>query len=217
MNLVIFGPPGAGKGTQSIKLVKEFNLFQLSTGDLLREEVKKKSFFGNKIQDIMNSGALVPDEIIDTLLEKKVSTPEYSNKIIFDGYPRNINQAKSLDDLLKKYNQKMSLALNLKVNNDILVKRIAGRLTCSICNKTFNTFYDPPIPCEKPLCSSRELKKRLDDNEETISRRLKTYDEKTFPVIDYYVQKGIIKNVDGMQEIQSISEQLITIIRALRS
>jgi len=216
MNLVIFGPPGAGKGTQSINLVKEFNLFQLSTGDLLREEVKKKSSFGNKIQDIMNSGGLVSDEVINTLLEKKVSTPKYSNRIIFDGYPRNINQAKSLDDLLKKYNQKMSLALNLKVKNDILVKRVVGRLTCSVCKRTFNTFFDPPITCDKPLCSSRELKKRLDDNEETISKRLKTYDEKTFPVIDYYVQKGIMKNVDGMQEIQSISEQLITIIRALR-
>jgi len=216
MNLVIFGPPGAGKGTQSIKLVKEFNFFQISTGDLLREEVKKKSSFGNKIQDIMNSGALVPDEIINTLLEKKVSIPKYSNKIIFDGYPRNINQAKSLDNLLKKYNQKMSLALNLKVNNDILVKRISGRLTCSVCNKTFNIFFDPPIVCGKSLCLSRELKKRLDDNEETISKRLKTYDEKTFPVINYYVQKGIMKNIDGMQEIQSISEQLITIIRAMR-
>jgi len=216
MNLVIFGPPGAGKGTQSIMLVKEFNLIQLSTGDLLREEAKKKSSFGTKIQDIMNSGALVPDDIINILLEKKVSTPEYFNKIIFDGYPRNIDQAKSLDNLLKKYNQKMDIALNLKVKNEILVKRIAGRLTCSICNKIFNTFFDPPKNCGMPVCSSRKLKKRLDDNEETISKRLKIYDEKTFPIIDYYVQKGIMKNVDGMQEIQSISDQLITIIKRMR-
>jgi adenylate kinase len=138
MNLVIFGPPGAGKGTQSAKLVKEFNLFQLSTGDLLRDEVSKKTDFGNKIEEIMKSGGLVSDEIINNLIENKISNPEYKNRIIFDGFPRNIEQAKSLDNLLKKYNQQMSLALNLKVDNEILVKRITGRVTCSACNRTFS-------------------------------------------------------------------------------
>ena len=217
MNLVIFGPPGAGKGTQSAKLVKEFNLFQLSTGDLLRDEVSKKTSFGNKIEEIMKSGGLVSDEIINNLIENKISNPEYKNRIIFDGFPRNIEQAKYLDILLKKNNQQMSLAINLKVDNQILVKRITGRVTCSACNKTFNTFFDPPKNCELKECGQRKLITRSDDNEETIVKRLKTYDEKTFPVLDYYLKKGIMKNIDGMQEINAISDQLFTIIAAVRS
>ena len=216
MNLVIFGPPGAGKGTQSSKLVKEFNLFQLSTGDLLRDEVSKKNNFGNKIEEIMKSGGLVSDEIINNLIENKISNPLYKNRIIFDGFPRNLEQAKSLDNLLKKNNQQMSLALNLKVDNQILVKRVTGRVTCSICNKTFNIFFNPPKKCEIKNCDQKNLITRSDDNQETIAKRLKTYDEKTFPVLDYYVKKGIMKNIDGMQEINAISDQLFTLIRAIR-
>ena len=216
MNLVIFGPPGAGKGTQSTKLVKEFNLFQLSTGDLLRDEVSKKTDFGNKIEEIMKSGGLVSDEIINNLIENRISNSQYKNRIIFDGFPRNLEQAKSLDNLLKKNNQQMSLALNLKVDNQILVKRVTGRVTCSICNKTFNTFFNPPKKCEIKNCDQKNLITRSDDNYETIAKRLKTYDEKTFPVLDYYVKKGIMKNIDGMQEINAISDQLFTLIRALR-
>ncbi len=217
MNIVIFGPPGAGKGTQSLRLVKEFNLSQLSTGDLLRDEVNKKTNFGNQIEEIMKTGGLVSDDIINNLIEKKISDPQFKNKIIFDGFPRNLDQAKKLDILLEKYDQKMSLAINLKVDNEILTKRITGRVICSICNKTFNIFFNPPKSCEIKECSKRKLNQRSDDNEETIVKRLKTYDEKTFPVLDYYLKKGIIKNVDGMQEISAISDQLFTVIRALRS
>lgn len=217
MNIVIFGPPGAGKGTQSLRLVKEFNLLQLSTGDLLRDEVNKKTNFGNQIEEIMKTGGLVSDDIINNLIEKKISDPQFKNKIIFDGFPRNLDQAKKLDILLEKYDQKMSLAINLKVDNEILTKRITGRVICSVCNKTFNIFFNPPKSCEIKECSKRKLNQRSDDNEETIVKRLKTYDEKTFPVLDYYLKKGIIKNIDGMQEISAISDQLFTVIRALRS
>jgi adenylate kinase len=217
MNIVIFGPPGAGKGTQSLRLVKEFNLLQLSTGDLLRDEVNKKTNFGNQIEEIMKTGGLVSDDIINNLIEKKISDPQFKNKIIFDGFPRNLDQAKKLDILLEKYDQKMSLAINLKVDNEILTKRITGRVICSVCNKTFNIFFNPPNSCEIKECSKRKLNQRSDDNEETIVKRLKTYDEKTFPVLDYYLKKGIIKNIDGMQEISAISDQLFTVIRALRS
>lgn len=217
MNIVIFGPPGAGKGTQSLRLVKEFNLLQLSTGDLLRDEVNKKTNFGNQIEEIMKTGGLVSDDIINNLIEKKISDPQFKNKIIFDGFPRNLDQAKKLDILLEKYDQKMSLAINLKVDNEILTKRITGRVVCSVCNKTFNIFFNPPNSCEIKECSKRKLNQRSDDNEETIVKRLKTYDEKTFPVLDYYLKKGIIKNIDGMQEISAISDQLFTVIRALRS
>jgi adenylate kinase len=165
----------------------------------------------------MKSGSLVSDDIINNLIENKISNSEYKNRIIFDGFPRNLDQAKSLDNLLKKNTQQMNLALNLKVDNQILVKRIIGRVTCSVCHKTFNTFFDPPKYCDLSECAQRKLITRSDDNEETIVKRLKTYDEKTFPVLDYYLKKGIMKNIDGMQEINAISDQLFTLIRAVRS
>ena len=140
MNVIIFGPPGAGKGTQSSFLVKKQNMYQLSTGDLLRAELKSKSELSKKLQEIMDSGKLVSDEIINDLIEKKVSEPSKKNNIIFDGFPRNIQQAQALDAMLNKYDQAISLVLNLKVDNSILVKRISGRVSCSVCKKPFNEF-----------------------------------------------------------------------------
>jgi len=135
MNIVIFGPPGAGKGTQSSFLINNYNLFQLSTGDLLREELKSGSSLAKEIEGLMNAGKLVSDEIINNLIEKKISDKKIQNQIIFDGFPRNLDQAKTLDSLLLKYNQKISVVLNLKVDYSILVKRISGRVSCSVCKK----------------------------------------------------------------------------------
>jgi adenylate kinase len=144
MNIIIFGPPGAGKGTQSSYIVKKFNLFQLSTGDLLREEINKKTDLGNKISSIVNSGALVSDEIINKLIENVVANDKYKNRLIFDGYPRNITQAENLTKLLAKYNQKISIVIRLKVSLDIIKKRITGRMVCSVCGNTYNEFFNPP-------------------------------------------------------------------------
>jgi len=130
MNIIIFGPPGAGKGTQSNFIVNKFKLFQLSTGDLLREEIKKKSDLGNKISSIVNSGALVSDDIINTLIENIVSNEKYKNRIIFDGYPRNLTQAENLTNLLNKYNQKIDIVIRLQVSLDVIKKRITGRMVC---------------------------------------------------------------------------------------
>ena len=138
MNIVIFGPPGAGKGTQSSYLIQNFNLFQLSTGDLLRDELKSKSALASEIESLMNAGKLVSDTIINNLIEKKLSDVSIANRIIFDGFPRNIEQAKTLDSLLSKYSQSISLVLNLKVDYSVLTKRISGRVSCSVCKRTFN-------------------------------------------------------------------------------
>ena len=143
MNIVLFGPPGAGKGTQANYISDEFNLFKISTGDLLRKEIKKKSSLGIKIKTIIDKGSLVSDNIIDNLIEKVVSNKVYENRIIFDGYPRNLNQAKCLDSLTKKYNQKISCVLNLRVDFNIIVKRILGRQICSKCSLIFNEFFYP--------------------------------------------------------------------------
>ena len=213
MNIVIFGPPGAGKGTQSAFLINQFNFFQLSTGDLLRNELKSGSTLASKIETLMNAGILVSDDIINNLIEKKLSDRSIENRIIFDGFPRNIEQAKTLDGLLNMCSQSVSLVLNLKVDYSILAKRISGRISCSICKKTFNEFFDPHVSC----CEKRTLIKRSDDNEETVSKRLKTYDESTLPILEHYKDKGIVADVDAMTEIADVSKQISNIIRDLKS
>ena len=211
MNVIIFGPPGAGKGTQSSFLVEKKKMFQLSTGDLLRNELKSKSKLSEKLKKIMDSGKLVSDDIINSLIEKKISDSSIKNSIIFDGFPRNLEQAKSLDTMLKKYEQKISVVINLVVDNSILVKRISGRISCSICKKPFNEFFDPPgdpAECTTAACIDRELIKRSDDNENTVSNRLRTYEESTLPLLEYYKLKGVVKNVDAMKSINEVTSQI---------
>jgi len=218
MNVIIFGPPGAGKGTQSSFLVEKKKMFQLSTGDLLRNELQSKSKLSEKLKKIMDSGKLVSDDIINSLIEKKISDSSIKNSIIFDGFPRNIEQAKSLDTMLKKYEQKISVVINLVVDNSILVKRISGRISCSVCKKPFNEFFDPPgdpAECTTAACIDRELIKRSDDNENTVSNRLRTYEESTLPLLEYYKLKGVVKNVDAMKSINEVTSQINCIFNDL--
>ena len=218
MNVIIFGPPGAGKGTQSSFLVEKKKMFQLSTGDLLRNELKSKSKLSEKLKKIIDSGKLVSDDIINSLIEKKISDSSIKNSIIFDGFPRNIEQAKSLDTMLKKYEQKISVVINLVVDNSILVKRISGRISCSVCKKPFNEFFDPPgdpAECTTAACTDRELIKRSDDNENTVSNRLRTYEESTLPLLEYYKLKGVVKNVDAMKSINEVTSQINSIFNDL--
>ena len=193
-------------------------MFQLSTGDLLRNELKSKSKLSEKLKKIMDSGKLVSDDIINSLIEKKISDSSIKNSIIFDGFPRNIEQAKSLDTMLKKYEQKISVVINLVVDNSILVKRISGRISCSICKKPFNEFFDPPgdpAECTTAACIDRELIKRSDDNENTVSNRLRTYEESTLPLLEYYKLKGVVKNVDAMKSINEVTSQINSIFNDL--
>ena len=166
----------------------------------------------------MDSGKLVSDDIINGLIEKKISDPSIKNSIIFDGFPRNILQAKSLDTMLKKYEQKISVVINLIVDNSILVKRISGRISCSVCKKPFNEFFDPPgdpTECTTVECKNRELIKRSDDNESTVSNRLRTYEESTLPLLEYYKLKGVVKNVDAMKSISEVTSQIDLIFNDL--
>ena len=189
MNIVIFGPPGAGKGTQSKFIVNKYGLYQLSTGDLLRNEIKKKSELGTKISTIMNSGELVSDEVVDNLIEKFVSNKDYKNKIIFDGYPRNLIQAKNLNNLLKKYNQKIDLVLKLSVNLETVKKRIL----------------------------ERQIKeKRDDDSEEIAVKRYETYEKSSEPVINYYKQSNLLKVINGEATITEISNEISGLIETIK-
>tara|TARA_B100001115_G_C15686701_1_gene332278 strand:+ start:63 stop:635 length:573 start_codon:yes stop_codon:yes gene_type:complete len=189
MNIVIFGPPGAGKGTQSKFIVKKYNLYQLSTGDLLREEIKNKTELGSKISSIMSSGELVSDEIVNDLLEKFISKDVYKNKVIFDGYPRTLIQAKNLDNLLNKYDQKIHLVLKLTVNLDTVKKRILER---------------------------QIQERRADDSEEIAVKRYKTYEKSSQPVIDYYQQSNLLKVVNGEAEIPQINAEISGLIDAIK-
>ncbi len=186
VNIIIFGPPGAGKGTQAKYLVKKLNSFQISTGDMLREEIKKDSDIGKKIINNMNEGKFVEDEIVNKLLKKIIFDTNKKNKLIFDGYPRTIDQAKNLENLLNKSNQKIEHVLFLNVDKDLILKRIEKR---------------------------KVLEKRTDDDANTILKRYDTYMEVTKPVLDYYSKNYNFHEVDGSMEIEGISLKIEEILK----
>jgi adenylate kinase len=216
VNIILFGPPGAGKDTQSDNLAKDFSLYKISTGDLLREEVKKKSALGIKITSVIEQGLLVSDDIINDLIEAILSNKIYFNRLIFDGYPRNFNQLKYLNILIKKYDQKILCVLNLKVTEDVIIKRIIGRQVCSKCGLTFNEFFNPSTR-ENHRCNIKFLQKRSDDNEKTARNRFKTYTKETLPVLDYYKNENLLYEIDGTAHIHEIYKEIRRIIHSLET
>ena len=209
----MLGPPGAGKGTQAKFIAKKFNLYQLSTGDLLREEIKNKTEIGKKIKHVIAHGDFVVDEIVNQLLKTVTTNPSNRNSIIFDGYPRNINQAENLETILNADNQSINFILFLKVTREVIEKRILGRITCEKCNKTFNKYLNNE-EIEKHKCGNNYLKKREDDNQEVIITRYDEYMKKTKQVLDFYSPRSYFHEIDGSQKIQAITnkiEQILTV------
>jgi adenylate kinase len=215
MNLVIFGPPGAGKGTQSKFIVQKYNLFQLSTGELLRNEINNKTKLGIEISSIMNSGNLVSDKIVKDLIEKFISNREYQNRLIFDGFPRNKNQAEDLNTLLKQHDQKIDLVLKLSVSLDVIKKRITGRSVCSICGKIYNEFFNP-APLNTDCCASKYLQKRSDDILDIAITRYETYEKNIKPVINFYDESKLLKVVNGETSISEITNEISGLIEGIK-
>ena len=213
MNVIIIGPPGAGKGTQSQNIAKKFDLYKLSTGDLLRNEIKNKTEIGKKIEQIIEHGDFVTDDIVNKILKTVVTNSSNRNKIIFDGYPRNITQAENLEIMLNGDNQSISFILFLNVTREVIEKRILGRIICEKCNQTLNEYLNKE-EIEQHECGDNYLIKRKDDNLETIITRYEDYMKKTKPVLDFYSSRSYFHEIDGSQKIQVITskiEQILTV------
>ena len=216
MNIILFGPPGAGKGTQATKVVKKFNLHKVSTGDLLREEIKNNTDLGNKIKSVMDTGSLISDNIINNLITKVISNKKFYNRLIFDGYPRNLEQGKNLDTQIKKYKQKISCVLCLNVDKESIIKRISGRQTCVNCGLIFNEYYYP-ASSKNHSCDPKFLNKRSDDNKKTIINRFETYLNKTLPILDFYKEQNLLHQINGMAKIDQIFDEICGIIASLET
>ena len=215
MNLIIFGPPGAGKGTQSNNIVNDFDLKQVSTGDLLRNEIKLQTDLGKKIESIINNGELVSNDVVNILIEKIISDPNNFNRLIFDGYPRTIAQIDSLEKLLKKFNQKISIVISLSLDKDIISKRINGRIICAKCFKIFNVYFNPPNS-KNHDCGKKYLEKRNDDNSKTILNRFETYVTKTNPILEYYKKNGSYCEIDSNKKIGEIYNKIKGILENIK-
>ena len=213
MNLILLGGPGAGKGTQAKKLIDEFKIPQISTGDMLRAAVSEKTELGLKAKEYMDKGALVPDSVVIGLVEERLAKPDCKSGYILDGFPRTVPQAEALDKVLSKLGQEIDHALSIEVENDDLVKRLSGRRTCRSCGAMYHLMFSPSDKegvCDK--CQG-ELYQRDDDNEATVRNRLKVYEEQTSPLISFYKEKSLLREVDGSGSIDDIYSRLKSLIR----
>ena len=211
--LILLGPPGAGKGTQAQLLMSRHGLIQLSTGDMLRAAVKDGTEVGLQAKAIMEAGQLVPDAVVTALIADQLDRQAHAPGFIFDGYPRTQAQAEALDRLLAERGLRLDHVIELTVDEEALVERISGRFTCARCNEGYHDkFKVPKVEGVCDVCGSTEFKRRPDDNAETVRARLKVYRADTAPILPYYEAKGIVSRIDGMADIQHVSEAIETIL-----
>ena len=203
----MFGPPGAGKGTQSQYLVKNYNYIQISTGDLLRNEIKKNTNLGKEILAKIDIGDFVNNEIVNSLIDEIVSNKNYHNKLIFDGYPRNISQAENLDNIMLKNKETIGAIVYLDVTREIIEKRILGRIVCEKCNVSMNEYLDNE-QIKNHKCGKEYLKKRKDDNSKTIKKRYDNFIKETNPLLDYYSKKTTFYKINASAKIEEISTKI---------
>ena len=213
MNLIVLGPPGAGKGTQAKRLESAYGIVQLSTGDMLRVEVASGSEVGRKAKEIMEAGGLVPDDLIIDMISGRIDQDDCKKGFILDGFPRTTPQAEALDGMLREKSLKLDFVIEMKVDDEAMVERITGRYTCAKCGAGYHdSFQKPKVEgvCDK--CGSSEFTRRADDNAETVRARLAAYHEQTAPIITYYAGKGSLQSIDGMAAIDEVTAQMKEVI-----
>lgn len=209
MNLILLGPPGAGKGTQARRLEDGRGLVQLSTGDMLRAMVAEGGPLGQQAKDIMSAGKLMPDALMVEMIGERIARPDVKNGFILDGFPRTVAQAEALDKMLEERNLKLDHVIEMKVVDEVLVGRVTGRFTCAKCGKGYHDEFERPQTdgvCDS--CGGTEFKRRADDNAETVTTRLGQYHQQTAPILPYYESRGVLTTVDGMAEIEEVSRQI---------
>lgn len=209
MNLILLGPPGAGKGTQARRLQDARGLVQLSTGDMLRAAVNSGSALGQQVRRIMESGGLVPDAVIIAMIDERIDQPDCANGFILDGFPRTTPQAEALDRLLAARGLQLDRVIQLEVDEDALVERIVGRFTCARCGAGYHERFQRPKQdgvCD--VCGGTEFKRRDDDNEATVRARLAAYHAQTAPILPYYAERGVLRSVDGMADIDTVTREI---------
>lgn len=209
MNIILLGPPGAGKGTQARMLEERTGMVQLSTGDMLRAAVASGSEIGQKAKAVMEAGQLVSDEIVIGVVRERLSQPDMTKGAIFDGFPRTVAQAEALDALLADKGQSIDAVIEMQVDDAALVDRVAGRFTCGSCGEGYHDTAKRPAKdgvCDN--CGGTDFKRRADDNAETVKSRLEAYHEQTAPLIAYYTGAGKLRSIDGMAEIDAVERQL---------
>ena len=215
MHLLILGPPGAGKGTQAEKLVKKYKLVHVSTGDILREAVKEETTMGLQAKEYMDKGFLVPDEVVIGIIRERMQHPDCQEGALFDGFPRNLDQAEALDNIFSELKLTMQAAIDIEVAEEELVRRLTGRRVCRQCGATFHLKNNPSKV--RNICDhcGGELYQRDDDTIDTVQERLEVYKKNTAPLIDYYKQKGIYYGIDGSKSIDEVFSDIIAILEGL--
>ena len=217
MQLLLMGPPGAGKGTQAVKLVEKFSIPQISTGDMFRAAVKEGTELGKKAKACMDAGTLVPDEVTVGIVRERLSKDDCKGGFILDGFPRTVEQAEALEKILDELNLKLTKVLNIHVPAEYLIERAIGRRICKTCGATYHIKFNPPKSADTCDNCGGNLYQRADDNAETLKKRLSVYEDSTRPLIDYYKKIGLYAEIDGKQPIEKVTEELVNVLSSVEN